>query len=125
MENVIQFPKEKRNPLEKSKRRVFCIGYRYLNPVLCDGLQYLYLKRHGLTEGGRWWSIIVYAKVFDTDKRVSSIPIETFKDEALLDKLEMYGALEHLSLEDLFYVGWEGGGQHSNNVLKMRYGCEA
>ena len=82
MSNIFKFPKKyKSQETFFPRNRIFYIGFRYVGPCFCDELQVLYLKRNGVLEGKRWWSMITYAKFEDYNTRVYSIELEKFGRE--------------------------------------------
>ena len=63
MTNIVNFPKKEKRSKPLPRQRVFYIGYWYVGPVLCQEVQRLYLKRKGLKNGTRYWSVLPMASM--------------------------------------------------------------
>ena len=68
--NIIKFPIINNHSIKIPKQRVFYICYKLTGPFLCQEGYHFYLKRKGLKNGKRKWSIITYEKYdeFDNEK---------------------------------------------------------
>ena len=89
MSNIFKFPKKyKSQETFFPRNRIFYIGFRYVGPCFCDELQVLYLKRNGVLEGKRWWSMITYAKFEDYNTREYSIELEKCEEDDVPNMLD-------------------------------------
>ena len=70
MTNIVNFPQKEKRSKPLPRQRVFYIGYWYVGPTLCQEVQRLYLKRKGLKNGIRYWSVITYGK-YSADVQVN------------------------------------------------------
>ena len=90
MTNIVNFPKKEKRPAPIPRQRVFYIGYWYVGPMLCQEVQNLYLKRKGMKNGFRYWSVITYGKYDESDTRAYSIEIEQCEENDVPDMLEAF-----------------------------------
>ena len=120
MSNIFKFPK-KYNSQETffPRNRIFYIGFRYVGPCFCDELQVLYLKRNGILEGKRWWSMITYAKFEDYNTREYSIELEKCEEDDVPNMLDDFDMGEMVTYKDLRKMGWNGKIENSANILKF------
>ena len=120
MSNIFKFPKKyKSQETFFPRNRIFYIGFRYVGPCFCEQLQVLYLKRNGILEGKRWWSMITYAKFEDYNTREYSIELGKCEEE---DVPSMLGDLymgEMVTYKDLRKMGWNGKIENSVNIIKF------
>ena len=118
MTNVIRFPTQKEKPtFPLPRQRVFYIGYRYVGPTYCQGIQHLYLKRKGLVHGTRWWSMITYEKYDESERRPSSMELEKCEENNVPEMLEMFDMEYEVTLDGLRDMGWNGEVTQSANIL--------
>ena len=120
MSNIFKFPKKyKSQETFFPRNRIFCIGFRYVGPCFCDELQVLYLKRNGVLEGKRWWSMITYAKFEDYNTREYSIELEKCEEDDVPNMLDDFDMGEMVTYKDLRKMGWNGKIENSANILKF------
>ena len=120
MSNIFKFPKKyKSQETFFPRNRIFYIGFRYVGPCFCDKLQVLYLKRNGILEGKRWWSMITYAKFEDYNTREYSIELEKCEEDDVPNMLDDFDMGEMVNYKDLRKMGWNGKIENSANILKF------
>ena len=120
MSNIFKFPKKyKSQETFFPRNRIFYIGFRYVGPCFCDELQVLYLKRNGVLEGKRWWSMITYAKFEDYNTREYSIELEKCEEDDVPNMLDDFDMGEMVTYKDLRKMGWNGEIENSANILKF------
>ena len=119
MTNVISLPISQKSPQKLPRQRVFYIGFHYVGPPLCQEIQKLYLKRRGIRNGTRWWSIITYARHIDYGSQVYSLELDECKEDELLDLLEQLQIEECVTLDELRYMGWRGSGGYSAEIMSI------
>ena len=119
MTNVISLPISQKSPQKLPRQRVFYIGFHYVGPPLCQEIKKHYLKRRGIRNGTRWWSIITYARHIDYGSQIYSLELDECKEDELLDLLEQLQIEECVTLEELRSMGWRGSGGYSAEILSM------
>ena len=120
MSNIFKFPKKyKSQETFFPRNRIFYIGFRYVGPCFCDELQVLYLKRNGILEGKRWWSMITYAKFEDYNTREYSIELEKCEEDFVPRMLDDFDMGEMVTYKDLRKMGWNGKIENYVNVIKF------
>ena len=119
MTNVIKFPIKPKLALPTPRQRVFYLGYRYVGPDLCQEVQDVYLKRHGKTAEGRRWSIIIYGKYQEDDKRSYSIEMDNCSENNVPDMLTRNDVGDAVSFEDLEQMGWRGTVAFSAKIISI------
>jgi len=119
MTNVISLPIPEKSPQKLPRQRVFYIGFHYVGPPLCQEIQKLYLKRRGIRNGTRWWSIITYARHIDYGSQVYSLELDECKEDELLDLLEQLRIEECVTLDELRNMGWRGSGGYSAEIISI------
>ncbi len=120
MSNIFKFPKKyKSQETFFPRNRIFYIGFRYVGPCFCDELQVLYLKRNGVLEGKRWWSMITYAKFEDYNTREYSIELEKCEEDDVPSMLDDFDMGEMVTYTDLRKMGWNGKIENSANIIKF------
>ena len=119
MTNIVKIPKKENQFISLPRQRVFYIGYRYVGPFLCQDIQQLYLKRHGIHNGTRWWSMITYTKWAEWCKRPSVMELDKCKEIDLLDMLHEFDIDGDVmvSEEELKYMGWSGVKKQNAKIL--------
>ena len=116
MTNIVNFPvKFKRTNLTPQKR-VFYLGYCYFGPTLCQEVQNIFLKRHGYKNGGRRWSIIIYAGYTESDSRRYSIELDSCLENDVPDMIEKFNLDQDVTFEELRMMGWDGHVGHSAKI---------
>ncbi len=120
MTNVIPFPRKDQSPSPLPRQRVFYIGYWYVGPVLCQEVQTLYLKRKGLKNGKRYWSVITYGKYDESDNRTYSIEIEQCEENDVPDMLESFDLDNKVTLSELADMGWRGRVMYSADIVPLK-----
>ena len=119
MTNVISLPIPEKSPQKLPRQRVFYIGFHYVGSPLCQEIQKLYLKRRGIRNGTRWWSIITYARHIDYGSQVYSLELDECKEDELLDLLEQLQIEECVTLDELRNMGWRGSGGYSAEIKSI------
>ena len=120
MSNIFKFPKKyKSQETFFPRNRIFYIGFQYVGPCFCDELQVLYLKRNGILEGKRWWSMITYAKFEDYNTREYSIELEKCEEDDVPNMLDDFDMGEMITYKDLRKMGWNGKIENSANIIKF------
>ena len=119
MTNIFKFPKKVKREKPLPKQRVFYLGYRYVGPMLCQDVQNLYLKRKGLNDGIRWWSIIRYGNYDENDSREYSIELEECRENDLPDMLDEYDIGDQVTFDELREMGWRGHVDYSATIINI------
>ena len=120
MSNIFKFPKKyKSQETFFPRNRIFYIGFRYVGPCFCEELQVLYLKRNGILEGKRWWSMITYAKFEDYNTREYSIELEKCEEDDVPSMLDDFDMGEMVTYTVLRKMGWNGKIENSAHILKF------
>ena len=119
MNNIISFPKKEKRAKPLPRHRVFYLGFRYVGPMLCQDVQNLYLKRKGLNDGIRWWSIITYGKYDESDSKEYSIELEECSENDLPDMLNEYEIGDQVTFDELKEMGWSGQVNYSATIINI------
>ena len=119
MNNILVFPQKEKLPKPLPRQRVFYLGYRYSGPPLCQDLQHVYLKRNGLVNGKRKWSLITYAKYDEWDRREHSIELVNCEENDLPDILNEWDMSNNINFEELRSMGWNGKVLFSAKVINL------
>ena len=119
MTNIVNFPSKEKRLKPLPKQRVFYLGFRYVGPMLCQDVQNLYLKRKGLNDGIRWWSIITYGKYDESDSKEYSIELEECKENDLPIMLDEFEMGSEVTFEELRDMGWRGQIDYSASLIKL------
>ena len=123
MTNIVNFPKKEKRPAPIPRQRVFYIGYWYVGPMLCQEVQNLYLKRKGMKNGFRYWSVITYGKYDESDTRTYSIEIEQCEENDVPDMLEAFDLGNEVTFSELADMGWRGRVMYSAPVKSIFHRC--
>ena len=123
MTNIVNFPKKEKRSKPLPRQRVFYIGYWYVGPVLCQEVQRLYLKRKGLKNGIRYWSVITYGKYDESDTRTYSIEIEECEENDVPDMLKAFDLDNEVTFSELANMGWRGQVTYSAPLRSMFHPC--
>ena len=123
MTNIVNFPKKEKRSKPLPRQRVFYIGYWYVGPMLCQEVQRLYLKRKGLKNGIRYWSVITYGKYDESDTRTYSIEIEECEENDVPDMLEAFDLDNEVTFSELADMGWRGRVMYSAPVKSIFHRC--
>ena len=119
MTNIVNFPKIEKREKPLPRQRVFYIGFRYVGPFLCQDVQNIYLKRNGLREGLRTWSLITYGKYDEDDYKEYSIELDSCEENDLPCLLDEYDMGNEVNFEELRDMGWRGQIDYSSRVIKL------
>tara|TARA_A100001015_G_scaffold37440_1_gene41241 strand:- start:883 stop:1266 length:384 start_codon:yes stop_codon:yes gene_type:complete len=119
MNNILIFPKKEKRTKPLPRQRVFYIGFRYVGPFLCQDVQNLYLKRKGMINGIRYWSIITYGKYDEDDYKTYSIQLDECEENIIFEMLRKYELSDMISLDDLEDMGCKIKTQSLENVIKI------
>ena len=119
MNNILIFPKKEKRTKPLPRQRVFYIGFRYVGPFLCQDVQNLYLKRKGMINGIRYWSIITYGKYDEDDYKTYSIQLDECEENKIFEMLRKYELFDMISLDDLEDMGCKIKTQSLENVIKI------
>lgn len=119
MNNILIFPKKEKRTKPLPRQRVFYIGFRYVGPFLCQDVQNLYLKRKGMINGIRYWSIITYGKYDEDDYKTYSIQLDECEENIIFEMLRKYELFDMISLDDLEDMGCKIKTQSLENVIKI------
>ena len=120
MTNLIPFPRKEKRLSPLPRQRVFYIGYWYVGPVFCQEVQRLYLKRKGLKNGTRYWSVITYGKYDESDNRTYSIEIEQCEENDVPDMLESFDLSIEVTFAELADMGWRGRVMYSADIVPLK-----
>ena len=108
MTNIIRFPLKEKRLKPIPRQRVFYISFRYVGPFLCQEVQNIYLKRNGLQNGIRTWSLITYGKYDENDYKEYSIELERCEENDLPDLLDEFDVGNQVTFDELREMGWRG-----------------
>ena len=108
MTKIIQFPSKQKRSKPMPKQRVFYIGFRYVGPMFCQDVQSLYLKRNGLINDTRTWSLIRYGKYDENDYKDYSIELDKCQENDLPDMLDEFDIGNQVNFDELRDMGWKG-----------------
>ena len=108
MTKIIKFPSKQKRSKPMPKQRVFYIGFRYVGPMFCQDVQSLYLKRNGLINDTRTWSLIRYGKYDDNDYKEYSIELDKCQENDLPDMLDEFDIGNQVNFDELRDMGWKG-----------------
>ena len=119
MTNIVNFPKIEKREKPLPRQRVFYIGFRYVGPFLCQDVQNIYLKRNGLKEGLRTWSLTTYGKYDENDNKEYSIELDSCEENDLPDLLNEFDVGNQVTFDELREMGWRGRVECSATIIKM------
>ncbi len=119
MTNIVKFPKIEKQRKLLPRQRVFYIGFRYVGPFLCQDVQNIYLKRNGLKEGLRTWSLITYGKYDENDYKEYSIELESCEENDLPDLLNEFDVGNQINFDELRKMGWNGQVDYTAKIIKL------
>ena len=119
MNNILLLPKKEKRTKPLPRQRVFYIGFRYVGPFLCQDVQNLYLKRKGMINGIRYWSIITYGKYDEDDYKTYSMELDECEENKIFEMLRKYELSDMISLDDLEDMGCKIKTQNLENVIKI------
>ena len=108
MTKIIKFPSKQKRSKPMPKQRVFYIGFRYVGPMFCQDVQSLYLKRNGLINDTRTWSLIRYGKYNENDYKEYSIELDKCQENDLPDMLDEFDIGNQVNFDELRDMGWKG-----------------
>ena len=108
MTKIIKFPSKQKRSKPMLKQRVFYIGFRYVGPMFCQDVQSLYLKRNGLINNTRTWSLIRYGKYDENDYKDYSIELDKCQENDLPDMLDEFDIGNQVNFDELRDMGWKG-----------------
>ena len=108
MTKIIKFPSKQKRSKPMPKQRVFYIGFRYVGPMFCQDVQSLYLKRNGLINNTRTWSLIRYGKYDENDYKDYSIELDKCQENDLPDMLDEFDIGNQVNFDELRDMGWKG-----------------
>ena len=108
MTKIIKFPSKQKRSKPMLKQRVFYIGFRYVGPMFCQDVQSLYLKRNGLINDTRTWSLIRYGKYDENDYKDYSIELDKCQENDLPDMLDEFDIGNQVNFDELRDMGWKG-----------------
>ena len=119
MTNIVNFPKIEKREKPLPRQRVFYIGFRYVGPFLCQDVQNIYLKRNGLREGLRTWSLITYGKYDEDDYKEYSIELDSCEENNLPDLLNEFDVGNQVNFDELREMGWRGHVECSATIINI------
>ena len=119
MTNVIKFPVKLKRSRPVSRKRVFYLGYRYVGPTLCQEVLKIYLKRNGLHNGSRRWSMITYAKYDDYSQRKYCIELDQCEENNVPDMLDNFDLDKKVTFDELVAMGWTGSVHQSAKIIRL------
>ena len=119
MTNIVQFPNKEETFPPIPRQRVFYIGFRNVGPFLCQDVQNIYLKRNGLKEGLRTWSLITYGKYDENDYKEYSIELDSCEENDLPDLLNEFDVGNQVNFDELRQMGWRGQVECSATIIKL------
>lgn len=108
MTKIIKFPSKQKRSKPMPKQRVFYIGFRYVGPMFCQDVQSIYLKRNGLINDTRTWSLIRYGKYDENDYKDYSIELDKCQENDLPDMLDEFDIGNQVNFDELRDMGWKG-----------------
>ena len=108
MTKIIKFPSKQKRSKPMPKQRVFYIGFRYVGPMFCQDVQSIYLKRNGLINDTRTWSLIRYGKYDENDYKDYSIELDKCQENDLPDMLDEFNIGNQVNFDELRDMGWKG-----------------
>ena len=108
MTKIIKFPSKQKRSKPMPKQRVFYIGFRYVGPMFCQDVQSIYLKRNGLINDTRTWSLIRYGKYDENDYKEYSIELDKCQENDLPDMLDEFDIGNQVNFDELRDMGWKG-----------------
>ena len=108
MTKIIKFPSKQKRSKPMPKQRVFYIGFRYVGPMFCQDVQSIYLKRNGLINNTRTWSLIRYGKYDENDYKDYSIELDKCQENDLPDMLDEFDIGNQVNFDELRDMGWKG-----------------
>ena len=108
MTKIIKFPSKQKRSKPMPKQRVFYIGFRYVGPMFCQDVQSIYLKRNGLINDTRTWSLIRYGKYDENDYKEFSIELDKCQENDLPDMLDEFDIGNQVNFDELRDMGWKG-----------------
>ena len=119
MTNIVNFPKKEKREKPLPKQRVFYIGFRYVGPFLCQDVQNIYLKRNGLKNRVRTWSLITYGKYDENDYKEYSIELDSCVENDLPTLLDEFEVGEEVTFDELREMGWRGYTDYSAKIIEI------
>ncbi len=119
MTNIVNFPKIEKRKKPLPRQRVFYIGFRYVGPSLCQDVQNIFIKRNGLKEGIRTWSLITYGKYDEDDYKKYSIELESCEENDLPDLLNEFDVGNQVTFDELKEMGWTGEVNYSAKIIQI------
>ncbi len=119
MTNIVNFPKKEKREKSFPKQRVFYIGFRYVGPYLCQDVQNIYLKRNGLKNRIRTWSLITYGKYDENDHKEYSIELDRCLENDLPNLLEEFDVGNEVTFQELRDMGWTGQVGYSAKIFDL------
>ena len=108
MTKIIKFPSKQKRSKPMPKQRVFYIGFRYVGPMFCQDVQSIYLKRNGLINDTRTWSLIRYGKYNENDYKEYSIELDKCQENDLPYMLDEFDIGNQVNFNELRDMGWKG-----------------
>ena len=116
---IIKFPTKEKREKPLPKQRVFYIGFRYVGPYLCQDVQNIYLKRNGLKNRVRTWSLITYGKYGANDYKDYSIELDSCVENDLPNLLDEFEVGEEVTFDELREMGWRGYTDFSATIIEI------
>ena len=108
MTKIRKFPSKQKRSKPMPKQREIYIGFRYVGPMFCQDVQSLYLKRNGLINNTRTWSLIRYGKYDENDYKEFSIELDKCQENDLPDMLDEFDIGNQVNFDELRDMGWKG-----------------
>ena len=119
MTNIVQFPNKEETFPPIPRQRVFYIGFRYVGPFLCQDVQNIYLKRNGLKNKVRTWSLITYGKYDENDHKEYSIELDSCVENDLPNLLNEFEVEDEVTFDELREMGWRGYTDNSAKIIEI------
>ena len=119
MTNIVTSPQKEKREKPLPRQRVFYFGTRYVGPFLCQDVQNIYLKRNGLKEGPRTWSLTTYGKYDENDNKEYSIELDNCEENDLPDLLNEFDVGNQVTFDELREMGWRGQVECSATIIKL------
>ena len=119
MTKIIKFPSKQKRSKPMPKQRVFYIGFRYVGPMFCQDVQSLYLKRNGLINDTRTWSLIRYGKYNENDYKEYSIELDKCQENDLPDLLDEFDVGNQVTFHELRDMGWNGNIEYEAKIVYL------